>query len=68
MIKISFEKIAADKKTSMIKWCNERFGKSDPDPRGLVGNKRWTYDCVGPKLFFFFNNDHDHILFALKWA
>jgi len=67
MIKISFEKLSNDHKIEMIKWCNKKFGQSEPDPRGLVGNKRWTYDSVGPKLFFFFNEDYDHCMFALRW-
>ena len=51
----------------MLKWCTQRFGHSEPDPRGLVDKKRWTYDNVGPRLFFFFNDDYDHVLFALRW-
>ncbi len=67
MIKISFDKLQSEQKKEMVKWCATRFGHSEPDPRGLVGDKRWTYDSVGPRLFFFFNNDYDHIMFALRW-
>lgn len=67
MIQISFNKIDPTKKQEMIKWCKEKFGDVPPDPRGLVSDKRWTYDSVGPKLFFFFNSEGDHMLFALRW-
>lgn len=67
MIRLSFNTTDANKKKEMISWCKEKFGDSQPDPRGLVGDKRWTYDSVGPKLFFFFNSELDHMLFALRW-
>lgn len=67
MIRISFNQLDTTKKKEMIKWCSEKFGESQSDPRGLVVDKRWTYDSVGSKMFFFFCNDNDHMLFALRW-
>ena len=57
MVKVAFDKIVTDRRLEMIKWCTTKFGQSQPDPKGLIDNKRWTHDSVGPKTYFFFNQD-----------
>lgn len=45
-------------------WANETFGP----PRSITApryNERWYFDA---QLTFYFSNEQDAIVFALKWA
>ena len=50
------------------KWCHITFGGMAADLDSITKEKRWAYRQAFGEYIYYFANEPDAVLFALKWA
>jgi hypothetical protein len=67
---ITFDRDRYHQQEEMISWCNAHIGLGTwwTGLTELPTSMSWALDCLHGRTTFWFDNDSDALLFALRWS
>jgi hypothetical protein len=69
IIKITLNKDRYHEQEAIVKWCQKHLGPGGWNTSLVLNNRgeQWRVDSIFGSTHFWFKQERDYLLFALKW-
>lgn len=69
IIKVTITKDRFHEQDAMVEWCKKTLGPGGWNTSLVLNNKgeQWRVDSIFGSTHFWFKQERDYLLFALKW-